>query len=85
MLCYVLKRTLYFIFPAHLHSGVLSFQLPKPEHGGIKIFLHNKSVPGLSVSNSSVSDKPLILCSIQLREVAQGIDGNEPELSVWGT
>lgn len=49
----------------------------------MKIFPHNKSIPGLSVSNSSVSDKPLIFCCIQLREMAHGMDGNERVLSVW--
>lgn len=52
----------------------------------MEIFLHNKSVPGLSVSNSSVSDKPLILCCIQLKgwhmvqmEMNQGFQSGDHE------
>lgn len=82
------RELCYFIFPAHLHSGVQSFQLPKPEQGGKewKYSCTTNLFQAFQCQMSlSVSDKPLTLCCIQLRGMAHGMDGNEPVLSVWAS
>lgn len=84
MQCFLLKRTLLFFFPCTSSFLLPSFQLPEPEQGDEEWkYSRTTNLFQAFQCQIALSDKPLILCCIQLREVAHGIDGNEPVLSVW--